>query len=247
MMCEEEEKLVAFGHRNGIVSILDLRASGTVCSILQYEESDRATTCSRLGFVSDLAFLSSYNLHHQVLVKRSFGSCQLHDLRKFSSSFSTATDINTSPHKISTSVVRNMTVPSNEINPMLSANCSGFAVDPNGHQTMISPYIDSNSGASLGLWSLGTGHMVGSRTLQANRQSNSLESEEDTIYVEVCQRTTPSFSLHDNSVTAKRAALAVPSSSSSFSVWLKCGAFSRRKISSKVGSLHQITFPGNWN
>jgi hypothetical protein len=288
MMCKEQEKIVAFGHRNGQVSILDLRVSGTVCSILQYEESSEKSILDinnnnnnnnnttggggggggggaaqlSLGCVSDLGFLSRYQSGHQVIVKRSFGSCQLHDLRKSSSSSisSSSTKMN-SNNNTSTTIVRNMTVPSNEINPTLSANCNGFAVtssnnDDNQTTTMISPYINSNSDACLGVFSLSTGLMVGSRVLQKRTH------KDDTLYAEVCQRTTPSSpspssSLMYNNLASTRnndgddddknsSINTSKGASSSFGVWLKCGAFTRGKVNSKVGSLHQISFPGNW-
>lgn len=259
MMCEQQEKLVAFGHRNGQVSVLDLRASGTVCSILQYEASSEAAAGSNgtqhLGSVSDLGFLSAGN-QHQVLVKRSFGSCQLHDLRKVSSSSSSSTSSNGSSNgngsnHTSTTVVRNMSVPLNEIHPMLTANCNGFAVDPNGHQTMVSPYISSPSGdARLGVWSLKTGHMVGSRLLLASAGASDeyKNREGTTLYAEVCSKTTPSQRPnggtnnddhhHDNDDDHHH--------DSSFRVWLKCGAITSGTLRSRVGSLHQVTIPGRW-
>ena len=274
MMCKEQEKIVAFGHRNGQVSILDLRVSGTVCSILQYEESSEKSIIHNndntdsgggggvarvsLGCVSDLGFLTRYQSGHQVIVKRSFGSCQLHDLRKSSSSMSSSsssTAAMNSSNNTSTSIVRNMTVPSNEINPTLSANCNGFAVDNtnNDHNqttTMISPYINSNSDACLGVFSLSTGLLVGSRVLQKRTH------EDDTLYAEVCQRTTPSPSSPspstmynnlsstrnngDDDDDKKSSVNTSKGASSSFGVWLKCGAFTRGKVNSKVGSLHVI-------
>ncbi|OEU20066.1 hypothetical protein FRACYDRAFT_236134 [Fragilariopsis cylindrus CCMP1102] len=264
MMCKEQEKIVAFGHRNGQVSILDLRVSGTVCSILQYEESSEKSIIHNndnnnsggggggvarvsLGCVSDLGFLTRYQSGHQVIVKRSFGSCQLHDLRKSSSSMSSLSSSTTamnSSNNTSTSIVRNMTIPSNEINPTLSANCNGFAVDNtnNDHNqttTMISPYINSNSDACLGVFSLSTGLLVGSRVLQKRAH------EDDTLYAEVCQRTTPSPSSPspstmynnlsstrndgDDDDDKKNSVNTSKGASSSFGVWLKCGAFTRGK------------------
>lgn len=214
MMCEQQEKLLGFGHRNGQVSVLDLRASGTVCSILQYEASENSKS-KPLGCVSDLKFLSAGN-DHRVLVKRSFGSCQLHDLRKSSSSAS-----NNSRNHTSTTVVYNMDVPRNEIHTTLTANCNGFAIDPKCQQTMVSPYIAGPSGdARLGVWSLSTGHMVGSRLLLANH-----DPEGTTLHAEVCSKTIPN------------------DGDSSFDVWLKCGAITTGKLRSRVGSLHKITIP----
>jgi len=238
MVCEQQEKLVAFGHRNGQVSVLDLRASGTVCSILQYEASAEGARLSGskqkpLGSVSDLGFLAVSSGGHRVLVKRSFGSCQLHDLRKVSSSNGSS---NNRTHT-STTVVRNMDVPPDEINSMLTANCNGFAIDPNSNQTMVSPYISSSSGdARLGVWSLDTGRMVGSRLLLANHDRNREGST--TLYAEVCSKTTPS--LQPNGTTDGGC------DDPSFGVWLKCGAITNGKLRSRVGSLHQISVPGRW-
>jgi len=215
MMCEGQEKLVGFGHRNGQVSVLDLRASSTVCSILQYEASE-ARKQRLLGCVSDLQFLSSGS-NTSVLVRRSFGSCQLHDLRKASST----TNNGTSSNHTSTTVVHSMEVPPNELHPTLTANCNGFAVDPNCQQTMVSPYIASPSGdARLGIWSLATGQMVGTRLLSSND-----DCEGTTLHAEVCSRT-----LQNNN-------------DSSFDIWLKCGAITSGKLRSRVGSLHKITIP----
>ena len=254
MMCDGQEKIVAFGHRNGQVSILDLRVSGTVCSILEYEEKSTRNSMQVLGCVSDLGFLSGYQSGHQIIVKRSFGSTQLHDLRKSSSSLvpisATAGTSSSNNNNKSTTVIRHMTVPSDEINLALTTNCNGFAINANYDNTdeittMLSPYINSDSDACLGVWSLKTGHMVGSRVLQQNANCD------DTLYVELCQRTTPSFSSNKwdgkcntkmKNVNNNKMSLA---SSSSFGVWLKCGAFTKGKMKSKVGSMHHISFPGD--
>ena len=242
MMCEKQEKLVAFGHRNGQVSVLDLRASGTVCSILQYEAAASASKGAQrngsqphsLGSVSDLGFLSSGN-GNRVLVKRSFGSCQLHDLRKASSSTGHSSG-GGGNHHTSTTALHNMCVHPDKIHPMLSANCNGFAVDPGSHHTMVSPYVSSCSGdARLGIWSLQTGHMVGSRLLLTNHGRR----ESSTLHVELCSRTTPSF-------RPKNAADG-GHDDPSFGIWLKCGAITNGKLRSRVGSLHQILIPGQWS
>jgi len=215
MMCEGQEKLVGFGHRNGQISVLDLRASTSVCSILQYEASE-AGKQKLLGCVSDLKFFSSVD-NTMVLVKRSFGSCQLHDLRKSSS-----TNNHSSNNHNSTTVVHNMEVPSNELHPTLTANCNGFAIDPNYQQTMVSPYISRPSGdARLGVWSLSTGQMVGSRRLLSNH-----DREGTILHAELCSKT-----------------LQNENNDSSFDAWLKCGAITSGKLRSKVGSLHRITTP----
>jgi hypothetical protein len=205
MTCAHE-KYVAFGHRNGQVSLIDLRESSTTCSIFQHLSSG--------GSATDLGFLKSAT---QLLVKRSFGTCQLHDLRL------------TSSNKTSSSVVLNLSVPKDDILETLSAHCNGFAVDPVDEQTLVSPYINSQHDACLGVWSLGTGARVGSQVLARN-------PDRDVLYTEICQKTTPAF------VSTRK------KKDSSFGVWLKCGRFShsKSKINAKFGSLHHITLPGSW-
>lgn len=225
MACDRENKFVAFGHRNGQVSLLDLRTSN-VCTLLQYEgpPAGPAAAGVPLGSASDLGFLSAGG--PQLLVKRSFGSCQLHDLRKSSSSSSSSSSTLYS----SASVVHHLTVPWDKVNPTLSANCNGFATDPSGGQTLVSPYVSDGQDACLGVWSLGTGLMVGSRVLLPNTP------DRDTMFVELCQNPAAAFS---SSFDAR-------SNSDAFAVWLKCGAYTKGKITSKVGSLHQVSFPTNW-
>ncbi|KAG7337104.1 hypothetical protein IV203_031610 [Nitzschia inconspicua] len=226
MTCKHDP-IIGFGHRNGQVSILDLRESTSVCSILHCEESSSSSTAGiPLGSVTDLSFLSSLETQ-KVLVRRSHGTCQLHDLRTSSISESVC------PHLSSSStLLLNMRVPFSDINPTLTARCSGVALDPLAGQTLIAPYVSTDNDAYLGVWSMKTGLMVGSRLLKV---CNSLE---DSVYVELCQKITPSF------VTSKPAGCSyLPSS---FSVWAKCGAHSKREVGSKVGTLYQVSFPGHW-
>lgn len=157
--------------------------------------------------------------------------------------------------KKTTTVVRNMTVPKDEINPMLSANCNGFFVDPNSCQTMMSPYIANPSGdARLGVWSLDTGVMVGSRLLQKKNKEGfaaaaaDREAEQNSsLHVELCSKTTPLVSSKEQQRRkGDDDGINYSSSSCSFGVWLKCGAFTSQNLSSKVGSLHQLSIPGRW-
>jgi hypothetical protein len=223
----KHDSIIGFGHRNGQVSLLDLRKSNSICSVLQCEESSLSPSAgSTLGSATDLCFLSSSN-SQKLLVRRSRGSCQLHDLRVASSNEMRNPDL-----ACSSTLLRNMKVPHDVINSSLTTRCNGFAVDPNGTQTLISPYISPNNNAHLGVWSLNTGMMVGSRVLKACSKTD------DTMFVELCQKTTPSF-VRDSSNEN------VACSLSSFSIWAKCGAHSKRECGSKVGSLHQVSFPGH--
>lgn len=242
MACDHGNKFVAFGHRNGQTSLLDLRTSN-VCTVIQYDGPGKGgpTAGVPLGSVSDLGFLPARPSTH-MLVKRSFGNVQLHDLRKSTSapsirSSSSATSSMTrnglSSVQSSTTVIQNMAVPTEELNSTLSANCNGFATDPCGGQTLLSPYVNKSHDACLGIWSLGTGLMIGSRVLLPN------SPDRQTAYVELCQNRVPAFSSSTRGNDK--------GDSDAWATWLKCGAYTRGKISSKVGSLHELSFPGRWN
>ena len=160
----EHEKYVAFAHRNGHVSLLDLRQSQICCGILMHGKE--------LGSATDLAFLSSSTSTTHLLVKRSFGSTQFHDIRKLS--------------KSSTSVIYDLKVPCSQLHKTLSANCNGLAVDPMTQQNLVAPYLNQQYEPCLGIWSMRTGDMVGHKILAKN-------PEKDVIFTELCQRTTPGY------------------------------------------------------
>lgn len=228
MSCTKE-KFLAFGHRNGQVSLLDLRQSQSCCSILQHLPTNDSIS-QILGSATDLQFLSN----HQLLVKRSFGSTQLHDLRQVSSQLlSQSRRIRRS----ATSVLHHLRVPSDDILTTASSTCNGMVVDPTCQQTLLSPYIDADHNAALGFWSLNSGTFAGKKILAKN-------PERDPIFVEMCPTTTASF-LNNNRGDENREHHGL-SNPSDFGVWLKCGRFSKssRAQSSKAGSLHHLSFPG---
>ena len=222
MTCENNEKYVAFGHRNGQVSLIDLRQSSTVCSIFQHLSSSSKSpkTSNGGGSATALRFVNSAK---QLLVQRSFGTSQLHDLRMSS---------NGNNNESSSSLIFNLTTPQDDritAHETLSAHCNGFVVDPVAEQTMISSYINSKQEACLGVWSLGTGIFLGSTVIASN-------PDQDIIHTEICQNTTPAY-------VAKGA----KKKDGCFGFWLKCGRFcdSKSKVNAKFGSLHHVSMPGS--
>jgi hypothetical protein len=209
MTCEEE-KYVAFAHRNGQVSLLDLRQSSTNAAII-----DSGFPGTERGSATDLKFLSNPK---RLLVKRSFGPCELHDLRMLSPC----------PRSlIHTFGAHELAQPKFSFHKMLSANCNGLMVDPNTQHTLISPYVNSLHQPCLGFWNMVSGDMVGAKVLDDNPR-------QDTFYVELMSTSTPGFDSRGRFM------------SSSFGAWMKCGRFSDEKIHSKAGSLHHLTFPGRY-
>jgi hypothetical protein len=227
MACDDSDRYIVFGHRNGQASLIDLRASNTVSSIFHCEESESSPRAATpLGSVLDMCFVSEFD-SKQLLVRRSHGSHQLHDLRMSTNNH--RNDLSSSP-----SMMWNMAPPMEEIDPALTRRCNGFALDPIGKQTLISPYINANKDAVLGVWSLKTGLMVGSKLLKKS------SGKDDVLYAEMCQRVTPSYATRGSRTKS------ISSSSTSWAAWLKCGAVTSDKTNLNVGSLHQVSFPGHW-
>ena len=209
MSCEKE-KYIAFAHRNGQVSLLDLRQSSTNSAII-----DSGFPATERGSATDLLFLA--NQHH-LLVKRSFGSCELHDLRMLSPCPRSLVQIFRA---------KEHAPPQCSFHKMLSSNCNGLMVDPNTQQTLMSPYVNGMQQPCLGVWNMVSGDMVGTKVLHDNPM-------QETFYVELMSTTTPGF---DSRGRLK---------SGSFGAWMKCGRFSEEKIQTKTGSLHHLTFPGRY-
>jgi hypothetical protein len=190
-----------------------------------------------LGSVSDLAFLGDHGMDDKLLlVKRSFGSSQLHDLRVSSVSTGKSESVFSPPHGLSSSktLVQNFALPSDQINATLSLNCNGLAVDGIAH-TMFSPYIQSNGDACVGIWSLRSGALVESRLLISDNGIGGSNGD-DVVFVEMSQRLTPSYvSKKHDSYKAKAGC----------GLWLKCGTFTNtNNASSKAGNLFHISVPG---
>ena len=209
MSCEQE-KYIAFAHRNGQVSLLDLRQSSTNSAII-----DSGSPATEQGSATDLFFLAK---QQQLLVKRSFGSCELHDLRMLSPC----------PRSLVQSFqAKEHAPPKFAFHKMLSSNCNGMMVDPSTQQTLMSPYVNSLHQPCLGVWNMVSGDMVGTKVLHNNPR-------QETFYVELMSTTTPGFD--------SRGRLR----NSSFGAWMKCGRFSQDKVHCKTGSLHHLTFPGRY-
>ena len=212
MSCQHE-KYLAFGHRNGQVSLLDLRQSHTCSAIIS------PGSPTELGSATDLAFLAS---QRQLLVKRSFGPCQLHDLRKLS--------------PCPSSLIHTLALPDSyehapfSYHKLLSANCNGFCVDPLTETTLVTPFINTHRQPCLGFWSLVSGDMVGSKILHDNPRH-------DVHFMELCPRTTPAFRGKEGSRVVDHG---------SFGAWMKCGRISEEKVHSKFGSLHHLSIPGRY-
>eukprot|EP00593_Proboscia_inermis_P014048 CAMPEP_0171306762 /NCGR_PEP_ID=MMETSP0816-20121228/16802_1 /TAXON_ID=420281 /ORGANISM="Proboscia inermis, Strain CCAP1064/1" /LENGTH=298 /DNA_ID=CAMNT_0011788563 /DNA_START=505 /DNA_END=1401 /DNA_ORIENTATION=+ len=163
MQCVEYDALlhrIIYGHRNGSVSVVDDRSGYVVCN-LDSSWVDKQSTSPSFGCASSVKSLSAHNGPNQVLVKGSFGSCHLFDLRKVGG-------CGLSPRGTGCSYTRNhamlfqMPIPPDFNTDTVASGkyCSGLAIDSLG-LTAISPFVGLDSKNRLesffGFWSLSKG------------------------------------------------------------------------------------------
>lgn len=208
------ENTLLFGHRNGAISLLDKRREHI--QMVASADMQGGSTTSVLPLANGCMFLA----------KKSFGSCQMFDIRKMSESKDSA-------------MVWHLQVPRGTANATLSSCCSGVAVDPT--QTIaISPFADGQRRGHFALWSLTTGHLIGSKPIQ-NSTLNTLQGQSSIglPHCELRSTITPSWQLgteQDGNNVVKR-------KSNAWSLWFKSGEVDSHAPRC-MGSIHQLTFRG---
>jgi len=171
----DDDKLIAFGHRNGVLSLYDIR--NHTCTTTTNAQS-------AMGSITDIKFM---NTNH-IMVKRSFGCCQLIDMR------------------MSAEVVHTFSPPC--CHPTLSANTNGMITNSD-ESVLLSTFITTaGTDCCIGVWSIATGQYLGQRVLQYN-------SNKDRIFAELCQTQSTSWIKLGNFSPTKRSSLLVNGDSSS--------------------------------
>ena len=201
---------VVLGHRNGQVSLQDLRArNATSCSVLS-DDSASVVALYPLNEHRPYEILVRRNTRHR---HEHGGTCQLLDARKFAS---TPTDSSTTTLSRSLSVIHELRLPQQQ---STSSCCKGVATDP--YQTIaMAPYVDpSNHAARLAVWSLDTGMMVGSRPIPLDTANMPC--------LDLCSKITSTLKTttvpDDNILEGERTSEMVLGSYS-YSLWLNCGS-----------------------
>jgi len=134
-----------YGHRNGVVSILDYRSSDLIYT---------GTTTDDFGSITTLESLAKIGKPNEFLAKGSFGSCRLFDIRKLGNN--DFTDTRRAP-----ALVHEMfyldTKPSQRL-AHASSGCVGMAIDATG-TTLLSSCTKGGAEpvVCLGVWNLTSG------------------------------------------------------------------------------------------
>ena len=241
-----------FGHRNGAVSIVDRR-----CTLAKQLTNENANE----GSVSSILCPTLSN-GRTVLVKKSFGSCFLYDVRKMGKH----------------SQVHSMVGPDLHSSTTLSACCSGVALDPT-ESVVISPYLSMNNTVSLGLWSLRTGLCMATKkpTMDAYvepSKSNAININSTTTshtvvqpkprsnragslpHCELNRNITPSWNLVDGGMPSKdnerksNATTKLERDRHRWSLWWKTESVpipnhGDGQIPNCIGTIHQLSFEGS--
>ena len=117
-----------YGHRNGVVSVLDYRAN-----VLIY-----TSKTNEFGSIQNLESLAKVGKPNEFLAKGSFGSCRLFDIRKLSNAIDDFTDEQRAPALVHEMFCMD-TKPSQRL-ATASSGCAGMAIDTTG-TTLLSPCV----------------------------------------------------------------------------------------------------------
>ena len=123
-----------FGHRDGGISMIDTRTNGAVFA------TSSSTPDNSFGSATAIQPLQAADL---VVVKGSFGSCRVFDLRQQSTLFE-------------------LSIPDDMVHQTKSVRCTGLAVDPT-ESVAIAPFAGPNGCISFGIWDINSGELL--RTL----------------------------------------------------------------------------------
>jgi len=188
------------GHRNGQISVLDIRAGDYSCSSIPH------TSAAKGDFGSVVSLNPLFEQRpHELLVRGGLeGTCRLYDVRMFGTS-STAKD--SSPEK-DPSVVHEFQMPRQRRHHI----SKGVATDPSQTVALV-PFVKNDDSACLGVWSLDSGSFVGSKTVAAIAK-DCLETYAGLDCLEICPTMTPAWKLGEGS------AASVPGA---FGLWLNGG------------------------
>lgn len=213
------------GHRNGQVSLQDLRStSAASCSQLPSNKNDAN------GFGSVVA-LHPLNKHrpYQVLARSggvNDGHCRLFDVRMFASSSTSATTNRSS-------VVHELRIPNQQHGKKHISK--GVATDPS--QTVaIAPFVDDTTNtAQIGVWSLDSGVFVGSKPVGGTIATATINNNSAAIdCLELCPKITRRWTMESSDDSDYDSPVPV---AGSFSLWLNCG----------LQGIRQISCDGRWD
>ena len=221
-------KFAMFGHRNGGVSMIDTRSVQT-----------QVMTSTNLNLKVDESFGSATSVQslarddNLVVVKGSFGTCRLLDLRK-------AAKIVRSKEKRLTdqSILHEFTLPdSSDVDKMKSTRCTGLALDST-ENAIIMPYASSKNDVRFAVWDINTARLI--RTLNVNSIIPTSSSVDGPPFCELSSTVTAGYEMRCNDSNDTPVTSIVDGTRG---LWFKT---SRRVASDTApaegGSIHHIRF-----
>jgi len=193
---------VLFGHRDGCVSMIDTRSSG---------DAVFATGLSlpAVSFGSATSIQPLERDDNLVVVKGSFGSCRVFDLRRLSNN-------NDVSSRYQQSTLFELSIPDSMVHQTKSVKCTGLAIDPTD-SIAIAPFAgagaDDGIDIQFAMWDIGTGVLL--RTFNLNRMNKHASS---SAFCELSSVITPGYEMickHDSDTPI------ITSEGSLFGLWFK--------------------------
>ena len=206
---------VLLGHRDGNVSMLDFRSSRGVL----FAQPSQSGAVSSFGSATSVRPLKRDD--NLLVVKGSFGTCRLLDIRRLSS------NIESSRHRQST--VLDLSLSRHFVHNTKSTRCTGLALDP-VESIAVAPFACQNGDIQLAIWDIcSTGRLI--RTLNLNKRVEKLCT--DTAFCELSDVVTTGFGLVCDEESE------IPFiSCNAWGMWFKTNALAE----SGGGSIHHIKF-----
>mmetsp|Transcript_29396 Transcript_29396/g.53934 ORF Transcript_29396/g.53934 Transcript_29396/m.53934 type:complete len:273 (+) Transcript_29396:231-1049(+) len=211
---------VLFGHRDGCVSMIDTRSSG---------DAAFATGMSlpAVSFGSATSIQPLQRDDNLVLVKGSFGSCRVIDLRRLSNT-------NDVSSRYQQSTLLELSIPDSMVHQTKSVKCTGLAIDPT-ENIAVAPFAGAGADDSIdikfAIWDIGTGALL--RTLDLNRMDKHTSS---SAFCELSSAITPGYEMMCKNDSD---APIITSEGSSFGLWFKTNV---GNAPPDGGGIHHISF-----
>lgn len=207
---------LVFGHRNGSVTSIDTRSPGASCR----------SAPSSSGSITNIQSLQDDKL---VVVRSSFGSCRVLDVRRFSNS--------RDPSQCPRSIAVDLSLPESMVHQTKSVRCTGMALDPT-NTVAIAPFASIKDDLRFAFWDVTSGELI--RTLRLDRLRNSSDSTrglQPAAFCELSSVVTPGYEM-----LCKKdceSPLIVSGFSGSWGLWFKTGDCSTPQ---NGGGIHHIKF-----
>lgn len=168
---------VLLGHRDGSVTVLDFRSHDDVL-FAHASDSSHSKTASFFGSAASVRPLKRDD--NLVVVKGSFGTCRLLDIRKLSN------NIESARHRQST--VLELSLSNHIVHKTKSTRCTGLAVDQ-AESIAVAPFAARDGDIQFAIWDIcSTGRLL--RTLNVNnsidkRNSDRRDGNNNTAFCEL--------------------------------------------------------------